>query len=100
MQMDGSRLTDRVAAQAGRDFPGPGPRCSLERGTRCARVGRGPFFVFGPDRGLARGSHCVRAGRGPFFVFGLDRGLAHGSHYSRVGCEPVFVFRPDSSYEQ
>jgi hypothetical protein len=30
MQMDGSRLADRVVAQAGRAFPGPGPGYGLE----------------------------------------------------------------------
>jgi hypothetical protein len=70
MQMDGSRLTDRVAAQAGHDFPGLGPRCGLERGTRCAQAGRLAFFVFGLDRSLARGSHCARAGRGRFSYLG------------------------------
>jgi hypothetical protein len=34
IEMDGSRTLDRVSAQAGRSFPGPGPGCSLERGTR------------------------------------------------------------------
>jgi hypothetical protein len=72
MQMDGSRLTDRVTAQEGRDFSGPGPHCGLERETRCARAGCGPFFVFGLDRGLARKLRCARAGRGPVFVFGPD----------------------------
>jgi hypothetical protein len=43
--MDGSRLTDRVTAQEGRDFSGPGPHCGLERETCCARAGCGPRAV-------------------------------------------------------
>jgi hypothetical protein len=34
IEMDGSRTPDRVSAQAGRSFPGPGLGCGLERGTR------------------------------------------------------------------
>jgi hypothetical protein len=34
IEMDGSRTPDRVLAQAGRSFPGPGLGCGLERGTR------------------------------------------------------------------
>jgi hypothetical protein len=34
IEMDGSQSPDRVSAQAGRSFPGPGPGCGLERGTR------------------------------------------------------------------
>jgi hypothetical protein len=34
IEMDGSRSPDQVSTQAGRSFPGPGPGCGLERGTR------------------------------------------------------------------
>jgi hypothetical protein len=47
MGMDGRRLTDRVAAQVGRDFPGPGPRRGLVHGARCVRAGRRAIFHFG-----------------------------------------------------
>jgi hypothetical protein len=33
IEMDGSQSPDRVSAQAGRSFPGPGLGCGLERGT-------------------------------------------------------------------
>jgi hypothetical protein len=46
MGMDGRRLTDRVVAQVGRDFPGPDPRRGLVRGACCARVGRRAIFRF------------------------------------------------------
>jgi hypothetical protein len=34
IEMNGSQSPNRDSAQAGRDFPGPGPGCGLERGTR------------------------------------------------------------------
>jgi hypothetical protein len=68
-EMDGSRSLDRVSAQAGRDFPDPGPGCGLER----ERAG-GPVSVSGrmaawhAERGLrASGPRAV-------FVFGPLRG--------------------------
>jgi hypothetical protein len=42
MQMDGSRLPDRVTAQVGNVFPGPGPGCSLEH-----ERADGPVFALG-----------------------------------------------------
>jgi hypothetical protein len=55
IEMNGSRSPDRLSAQAGFHFPGPGPGCGLERGTRGARAGRGLFLRLGPFGGLRRG---------------------------------------------
>jgi hypothetical protein len=34
--LDGQEQPDQLSAHAGQRFPGPGPRCGLGRGARCA----------------------------------------------------------------
>jgi hypothetical protein len=65
MQMDDSRLADRVAAQAGRDFPGPGPGCGLER----ERADR-PFLASGRIAAWRAGRAESERADGPFSASG------------------------------
>jgi hypothetical protein len=65
MQMDGSRLTDRVAAQVGCSFPGPGPRMNprvhAERAVR--ERADGPFSFSGQIAAWrVERRFCFRAG--------------------------------------
>jgi hypothetical protein len=63
--MDGSCLTDRVTAQAGRDFPGPGPGCGLE----CERAD-GPFLASGPIAAWRTERSVSERADGPFWALG------------------------------
>jgi hypothetical protein len=100
IEMDGSRSPDRVSAQAGRDFPGPGPGCGLERGTRGARAGRWTGFHLGPHGGLARGARSEEEwATGRFRLWAASRPGAR-SEFCASRPWAVFHFRAEFRSEQ
>jgi hypothetical protein len=75
--MDGSRSPDRVAAQVGNDFSGPGPGCGLCAGHAERERADGPVSV-----------------SGRMAAWRAERGLRVSGSWA------VFVFGPNFSSEQ